>query len=50
MFRSSEKEKAVSFPLDGNKKNMDSTVAPVLTTERTGFKDEAKNAKGEEKE
>lgn len=48
---SSEKEKAVSFPLDGNKKNMDSTVAPVLiTTEGTGFKDEAKNAKRKEKE
>lgn len=44
---SSKKEKAAPFPLDVNKENMDSTVAPVfITTERTSFKDEAKNAKG----
>lgn len=43
---SSKKEKAAPFPLDVNKENMDSTVAPVfITTERTSFKDEAKNAK-----
>lgn len=45
LLRSSRKEKPVPFPL--NKEKMGSTITPVfITTEKTSFKDEAKNANG----